>query len=221
VGEGWGGRLVATVTSHGFATGNARVRVGAAEGAVDAVLYPVWRAEVFERVGLFDEDLVRNQDDDFHLRIRLGGGVIYQTSAMRARYYVRGSAAKLLRQYAQYGFWKVVVARKHGRFADWKPAAPLAFYATLVLAGALSLVLKPAVLGVAVLLGVYLGADVAAAFTVGLRLGARAGMAAVALFPALHFAYAYGMLRGVWTCYVARLEAADIRARGLFGGLTR
>jgi hypothetical protein len=99
--------------------------------------------------------------------------------------------------------------------------APLAYYAFLALAGALSFVFRPAVLGVAVLLGVYLGADVVAASTVGLRLGARAALAAAVTFPALHFAYAYGMLRGIWTCYVARLTAADIRARGLFGGLTR
>lgn len=221
VGIGPGGELVAALTSHWFSTGNTNVRVGEVEGPVDAVLYSVWRREVFQRIGLFDEDLVRNQDDDYHLRIRLAGGVIYQLPSMRARYYVRGTPAQLLRQYAQYGFWKVVVARKHGRFADWKPLVPLAAL-VLVIALALGYFITPVLAWTAAsLTGLYVLLDVLAAATVGRRLGPAAFFKALAFFPLLHFRYAWGMLRGISACYLQRLTAAEIKGRGLYGGLTR
>jgi hypothetical protein len=221
VGEGEAGRLVAALTSHPFSTGNTNVRVGEKEGPVDAVLYPVWRRDILEKVGLFDEDLVRNQDDDHHLRIRLAGGVIYQLPAMRARYHVRGSPARLLKQYGQYGFWKVVVARKHGRFADWKPLAPLVYFAaTAVMLAAWPLWPWLGWLGAA-LAAVYAAADIVASLTIGSQLGARACFRALALFPALHFRYAYGMVRGVVAVYLQGLSKGEIRRRGLYAGLTR
>lgn len=221
VAAGEEGRLVAAVNSNIFATGNTPVRVGRAEGPVDAVLYPVWRRDVFDRVGDFDESLVRNQDDDFHCRLRQAGGVIYQKQKMRAKYYVRGSVRQLLRQYNQYAFWKVAVARKHGRFIDWKPLVPPAFFAALALTAVGGFVTPYLWLAGGALAAAYFVADVAASVAVAAKTGLRNIFKALAIFPTFHLRYAAGIVAGIWCFYVRRCTREEVVRRGIFSRLTR
>ncbi|UCH78572.1 MAG: glycosyltransferase family 2 protein [Candidatus Coatesbacteria bacterium] len=214
-------RLVAALNSNVFATGNTPVRVGRAAGPVDAVLYPVWPRWVFERVGEFDETLVRNQDDDFHFRLRRAGGVIYQLQEMRARYYVRGSVAKFLRQYRQYAFWKIVVAKKHGRLLDWKPLVPLLFFGSLVLTAAGGLITPYAWYGTAALASAYGLADAVASAAVARKTRVLDFFKALAVFPLFHLNYACGMVAGFWASYVRRWTPRDIIERGIHSRLTR
>jgi hypothetical protein len=215
------GRLVAALNSSIFATGNTPVRVGRVEGPVDAVLYPVWRREVFERVGDFDQSLVRNQDDDHHYRIRAAGGIIFQKQEMRAKYYVRASVRRFLHQYNQYAFWKVGVAKKHGRFLDWKPLVPPAFFATLIMTAVGGFITPHLWLAGGALAAAYLGADVVASASVAARAGFRNFLKALVVFPVFHFRYALGIIAGVWYFYVRRLSPAEVARRGIHSGLTR
>lgn len=221
VAAGEEGRLVAAVNSNIFATGNTPIRVGRAEGPVDAVLYPVWRRDVFDRVGDFDESLVRNQDDDFHYRLRQAGGVIYQKQKMRAKYYVRGSVRQLLRQYNQYAFWKVAVARKHGRFIDWKPLVPPAFFAALALTAVGGFVTPYLWLAGGALAAAYFVADVVASVAVAAKTSLRDFFKALAIFPTFHLRYAVGIAAGIWCFYVRRFTPEEVVRRGIFSRLTR
>ena len=215
------GRLVAAINSNIFATGNTPVRVGRLEGPVDAVLYPVWRRDVFERVGDFDESLVRNQDDDHHYRIRAAGGVIFQTQKMRAKYFVRGSVRQLLRQYTQYAFWKVAVAKKHGRFIDWKPLVPPAFFAALVITAGGGFLTPYLWLAGGALAAAYLLADVAASATVAAKAGLLSFFKALVVFPMFHLRYALGIVAGIWCFYVRGFSPGEVARRGIFSRLTR
>ena len=76
---------------------------------VDTVTYGAFRPEAFQLAGRFDESLVRNQDDEFNLRLRLSGGRIVLDPSIRVRYRPRGSLTKVFRQYFEYGLWKVPV----------------------------------------------------------------------------------------------------------------
>jgi succinoglycan biosynthesis protein ExoA len=215
------GRLVAAINSNIFATGNTPVRVGRLEGPVDAVLYPVWRRDVFERVGDFDESLVRNQDDDHHYRIRAAGGVIFQTQKMRAKYFVRGSVRQLLRQYTQYAFWKVAVAKKHGRFIDWKPLVPPAFFAALVITAVGGFLTPYLWLAGGALAAAYIIADVAASATVAAKAGLLSYFKALVVFPIFHLRYALGIVAGIWCFYVRGFSPGEVARRGIFSRLTR
>ncbi len=221
VASGGEGRLVAAINSNIFATGNTPVRVGSAEGPVDAVLYPIWRREVFDRVGYFDESLVRNQDDDFHYRVRREGGVIYQSQKMRAKYYVRGSVRQLLRQYNQYAFWKLAVAKKHGRSLDWKPLVPPAFFGTLGLTAAGGFLTPYLWAAGGALAGAYLLCDFVASAAVAVKTGFGNFFAALAVFPAFHLKYAAGIVAGAWYFYVRRFSPQDVVRLGKYCRLTR
>ncbi|MGH2921560.1 MAG: glycosyltransferase family 2 protein [Gaiellaceae bacterium] len=165
---------------------------------VDTVPYGAFRAEAFKRAGLFDETLVRNQDDEFNLRLRLAGGKIVLDPAIRIFYTPRGSIARLFRQYFEYGLWKPAVMRKHGRVVSARSLAPIAFVASLaVLAG-----LAPFSATARVLLALELAVYVLGALVFG-ALAVRAAHESwrllpqvAACFPVFHLAYGLGMAAG-------------------------
>ncbi len=95
----------------------------------DTVTFGAFRREVFERVGLFDESLVRNQDDEFNMRLRAAGGTIVLDPAITVAYRPRGSLGGVWRQYFEYGLWKVPVMIKHRRIATLRGVVPLVFVA--------------------------------------------------------------------------------------------
>jgi len=120
-------RAIAAAYHSRFSTGGARFHDPDFEGSVDTVPYGCWRRETFDRVGLFDETLVRNQDDEFNLRIIRSGGAIWQSPAIVSWYSPRPTLRGLFHQYFQYGFWKVAVVRKHRVPGSWRHVAPAGF----------------------------------------------------------------------------------------------
>ena len=70
--------------------------------------------------GIFDEHLVRNQDDEFNLRLIRAGGKIWQSPDIVSWYSPRATLKALFVQYFQYGFWKAAVIRKHKLPGSWR-----------------------------------------------------------------------------------------------------
>lgn len=122
---------VSLAMSSPFGVGNAHFRTGAKDGYVDTVAFGAYRKEVFEKIGLFDEELARNQDDEFNFRLLKNGGKIWLTTATSATYYVRSSFQKLFKQYFQYGYWKVYVNKKHKSITTLRQLVPATFVLTL------------------------------------------------------------------------------------------
>jgi glycosyltransferase involved in cell wall biosynthesis len=98
-----------------FATGGAKFRDPQHEGEVTSVPYGCWRKATLEFVGLFDEELVRGQDDELNCRIISCGGRVWQSRKIVSWYRPRTTLTALFRQFFQNGFWKVAVIRKLGR----------------------------------------------------------------------------------------------------------
>jgi succinoglycan biosynthesis protein ExoA len=132
------GQAVALAMAHPFGMGKAPHRNPDHEGYAEGACFPVFRRAVFDRVGFYDEALVRNQDDEFNLRLTRHGGRVWLSPHARAAYHVRESLPALFRQFFEYGYWRTAVLRRH-RFKSlprrFVPAAGLAvFLITVVLA---------------------------------------------------------------------------------------
>ena len=106
------GEAVALATSHPFGVGDSRFHYATEIMETETAYLGAYRREVFERVGYFDEEMVRNQDDEFNYRLRVAGGKIMLYPTIQLIYYNRSTVRSLWRQYFQYGFWKVRVAQK-------------------------------------------------------------------------------------------------------------
>jgi glycosyltransferase involved in cell wall biosynthesis len=165
---------------------------------VDTVTYGAFRPEAFELAGTFDESLVRNQDDELNLRLRLAGGQIVLDPSIQTRYRPRGSLTKVFRQYYEYGRWKVPVMLKHRRALGGRSLVPIVFVTSLAALGILSIrsdFARRLLAGELVVYGV--GALAFAAASIRKRGEDWALLpASAATFLAFHTGYGIGMLRG-------------------------
>jgi len=189
-------RAIAVGLSHPFGVGNAYFRIGVgAPRWVDSVPFGCFRREVFDRIGLFDEELIRNQDDEFNLRLIKFGGRILLLPDVVSYYFARRSLSDLSRMYYQYGYYKPLVARKVDGVMTLRQLVPGLFVLTLAGTAVLAPVLPllPVTLGIA---GAYLTALVGCVIGAVRRHGWRCALALAAVFPAVHFSYGIGSLRG-------------------------
>jgi succinoglycan biosynthesis protein ExoA len=191
-------RAISVAYRSPFGCGGARFHDPSYEGYVDTVTYGCWRKDTLERLGLFDEEFVRNQDDELNLRITRNGGKIWQTPLIRSWYSPRSSLRALARQYGQYGYWKVRVMRKHHIPASWRHLVPGTFTIALFLLGMLSIFSSKS----AVLLALMLIAYLSAAVVSGLI--ACRKREDVMLFPIMplvfatyHMSYGFGFICGL------------------------
>ena len=192
------GKATAAAMSHPFGVGNAKHRFPNYEGYAEGACFPVFRREIFDKVGLFDEDLIRNQDDEFNFRVALSGEKIFISPRAQCTYYVRETFRQLFWQFFQYGYYKVVVFRKHRLPISLRHFVPIVFFSGMF----------------ALLLGVFIfpgwwaltGFMLPIAYMVILGLGGasvsiKEGMLVGFLFPitafVLHVSYAIGFARGI------------------------
>jgi succinoglycan biosynthesis protein ExoA len=196
-GTGFWQRAIAAATSSPFGVGNARYHYASEAGWVDTVFPGAWRRETFERIGSFDEELVRNQDDEHNFRLAQAGGRIWLDPSIRTRYEPPDNLAALWRQYFAYGFYKVRVIQKRGGIASWRHAAPPAFVAVLLIAGAGATLARRPKLLVPVVIP-YALANLIASFGAGRSDPARLPALPLA-FATLHVSYGAGFLAGLWS----------------------
>jgi succinoglycan biosynthesis protein ExoA len=200
--EGW---AIAAAQSSPFGVGAARFRmVDVQPGYVDTVAFGAYRRSVFERIGTYDEELVRNQDDEFNFRLTQAGGRIWLDPSIRATYYSRSSLRKLARQYYEYGLYKVRVIQKRGAVPAWRHLVP----AGMVLVVTASLTLFSLTQRLAFLLPICVYGIASLAFSVvaamtATNTGNRRPPREILpwmppAFAILHFSYGLGFLAGLW-----------------------
>jgi glycosyltransferase involved in cell wall biosynthesis len=197
VGETLAAKAIALAQSSFFGVGGVAFRTGRQRPTyVDTVAFGAYRRDVFDRIGDFDEELVRNQDDEFNYRLVQAGGRILLDPSISAVYYSRANLKKLWRQYFQYGYYKVRVMQKLGEVPSWRHLVPAAFVLGLI--GSLLLALatqEP--LWASSVAGAYALANVVASLWVARKQPETLPILPLAFFI-LHFAYGTGFLWGLW-----------------------
>lgn len=132
-GEGWMARAIAVAASHPLAVGDAQYRrIPGSARAVDTVPFGAFRRALFDRTGLFNEQLPINEDYEFNARIRKHGGVVWLDPAIRSIYLARPTVRALARQYWRYGFWKMRMLAAYPATVRWRQAVPPLFVAGLL-----------------------------------------------------------------------------------------
>ena len=133
-------QAIAAVLSSPFGMGNSYFRIGCNEvKSVDTVPFGCFRKKLFEKIGFYDTELIRNQDDELNGRIVKNGGKIYLLPELEIRYFARDKVTKVWRMFYQYGLYKPLVNKKLGAPATLRQFFPLLFVIGLIVGGALSL----------------------------------------------------------------------------------
>ena len=158
VGRGALGEAIALTVSSRFGVGGSRYRTCRAEDQpvlTDSVPFWAMRREVFERIGLFREEMLCHEDYEFSHRLRQAGGRILLLPWLRSIYYVRPNLRALCRQYGRYGFWKGRFLRSHPGSLKPRHFAPPLFVLVLAMTAGWSLVSPVGLRCVGALAGLY------------------------------------------------------------------
>jgi len=198
-GEGPIAEAVAAALSHPFGVGDARFRFATEAGYVDTIAFAAYRRECFDRLGGFDTDREKAEDDFFNYRVRRAGGRLYLTPLVSSVYFARASLGSVARQYFAYGKAKGRAAIEEPasvRLRHLVPVVTVVCGALLALASLWSWKTRVAA---AVLASLYVGAAVFAAVRASSRRG-RPGLAPItaATFPVVHASYGLGTIAGVF-----------------------
>ena len=191
-GKNWKGEVIAKMMSSVVGVGNSPFRTKKAEQYVESVAFAVYHKKIFDKIGNLDEELVRNQDDEFHYRLNQAGFKILMTPRMQATYFVRDNLKALFSQYFQYGLYKPMVIKKVPGGFRWRHLIPLLFV--------IYIFCLP--VGLCLIPSVYLIPFIFYLLIVGLKsLSLNKGIirsmyGALAAF-CLHFAYGLGTLLGL------------------------
>ena len=124
--------LVSKVLSSPFGVGNSSFRVSDAASYADTAVYGLYRKSVFNEVGYFDEQMVRNQDIDLHSRIRKAGYKFYFNPEIKSVYHTRSSVKKMVKQAYGNGKWNMVLLKKGSGALSIRHLVPLAFVIFLI-----------------------------------------------------------------------------------------
>ena len=202
-------RVIAMALSSSFGMGNSYFRIGATkEMRVDTVPFGCFRREVFDNIGLFDEELVRNQDDEFNGRIIKNGGKIYLIPSLVIDYYARDTIRKVRRMFYQYGLFKPLVNKKLGTPATLRQFFPLCFVLGLIVGGMLSLFFKAIFcLYVSVIALYFLLAFV---FALKATKNLKEVLILVWVFISIHLSYGWGYWVGLWKIMTGQSFTAKV-----------
>ena len=194
-GDGPWARPIARATAHRFGVGGGAFRTSDKPGFVDTVPFGTYRRGIFDEVGLFDERLTRNQDNEFNARIIRAGHKIAFDPAIRVTYKNQAALPGLCHQAYFTGMWNIYTLRLHPHSFQWRRFIPAGFVLYLF-----SLVLSPALPGgwwalYLLPLAAYAGLDLRASLDRSFPLAENLRTAAT--FLAYHVCYGAGTFHGV------------------------
>jgi glycosyltransferase involved in cell wall biosynthesis len=190
------GKAIALAMSSKFGVGNSYFRTSQKEGYVDTVAFGAYKRDVFNRIGILDEELIGADDDEFNYRLRHSGGRIYMTPEIRASYYTRSDFKKLWHQYFGYGFWKVRVMQKHFKMMQPRQFIPALFILFLICTSIGTIYSYISLYLFLLILFCYLATSLIAVIMLALKNSSGLLIRIFFSFIILHFSYGTGFLWG-------------------------
>jgi glycosyltransferase involved in cell wall biosynthesis len=191
---------IAVGSSHPFGVGNSMFKIGTNKMMeVDTVPFGCYRRDVFERIGYFDEELTRNQDNEFNARLKNAGGKIYLIPEVVINYMARDTWRKTYRMYYQYALFSPLVNRKLGMPDSIKRLIPALFFCGLIIGIMLSFISKIFLWVLIPVISIYILAAISISFIMANKW--KKPMLIFCLpvtFFLMHLAYASGYIAGTY-----------------------
>lgn len=135
---GWMASAIASAASHPVGIGNAKYRFTSKAQEVKTVPFGVFRRELIDKIGNFNEDLLANEDYEFNFRILQAGGKIWLDPAIKTKYFARPTLKELANQYWRYGYWKLKMLRLYPNSLRMRQALPPGLILAIILLSILS-----------------------------------------------------------------------------------
>jgi glycosyltransferase involved in cell wall biosynthesis len=192
-------RAIALAVAHPFGIGDAKYRLTPKSSEfVDTVPFGAFRKSLWREAGGFNEQLLANEDYDFHYRVRRRGGRILLDAAGHSAYFARGTFKALATQYSRYGRWKARMVKEHPRSLRLRQMVAPVFVVSVVALAALSFWWRPALALLALAVVPYVALAVFFAFKLSRRANEPSLLPAIAAaFMLIHTAWGASFLAGL------------------------
>jgi GT2 family glycosyltransferase len=163
-------------------------------GYTDSVYLGAWKKDIFAKTGYFDEEMFRNQDDEFHYRAKSKGLKIYLETDIKSYYFPRSRLRSLMMQYFQYGLFKPTVLKKVNSEIKLRHLVPPLFVFYLLLVTVLSFTKYFSVLFIFPLFIYFL---LNFYFSFSFQSYLKEKLLSLIIFPVLHISYGVGFILGL------------------------
>ncbi|HUL38169.1 MAG TPA: glycosyltransferase family 2 protein [Thermodesulfobacteriota bacterium] len=190
-------KSIALAYKSSVAMGGALRDRGSFLGETDTVYGGCFRRDRLLEIGKYDVEMVRNQDDELSFRLRKKGGKIVQDGSIKVHYHPRKSYRQLFKQFMQYGYWKVVVIRKHPQQASLRHFLPAGFVVGLITLTVLAALVPAGFLGLVVYAAIYLLAVGLVSLKSSQGVGFKHLPGIVIAIFLIHFSFGTGFLIGL------------------------
>lgn len=207
-GGGYIGETIGFIHHCKFGIGVGKFHDISFEGYVDTVYLTCYGRSIVEKVGYYDERLIRNQDIEFNSRVRKCGGKIYLTPELKSYYRCRDTLKGLWNQNFKNGKWVIYTKKIAPYCFSWRHFIPLAFVGTLIVSGILSVIGNLFGLNTFYSLSFLIFVTIIISYTLvtlffSFRISFEKGLKYFAILPivfsTLHFSYGLGSICGLIT----------------------
>ena len=196
--------IIGLAMGSSFGVGGGNFRILKESNYTDTVGTPMYPKKVFDKIGLFNENLLRNQDDELNFRLTKSGGKIFFNTDIEIKYYVRANLSNLYKQYYQYGYWKVYVNRLHKSVTSVRQLIPLIFVLGIIIGAICSFIIQH--FFIVYLSGIILYLLLSLFFGISMAKNIVKGVQVARVFPILHFSYGWGYLVAIIHFLILRKE---------------
>ncbi|MHC4114239.1 MAG: glycosyltransferase family 2 protein [Planctomycetota bacterium] len=204
-------KSIAYALSSSFGAGNAYYRTGTKrEKYVDTVFGGCYRKELFDKIGFFDEDLLRTQDSEFNARLIKNGGRILLVPTIVSYYYARKSLSELWKMNLQYGYSKPLAAKKIGMIFTLRQLIPPLFVGSLIISLISSMFFKPSLWLFLFVSALYIIVNLAFSLAISFKKSTNCFFILPFVFATIHFGWGIGYLKGVWDFIIFK---KDLKAK--------
>lgn len=190
-------KAIALATSHPFGVGNSKFRTSNKAQYVDTVTFGAFRREIFDKVGLFNENLPRNQDIEFNSRIRKFGGRIFLNPEIRSYYYNQSTLKGLWKQNFKNGMWNIFTHAISRNPLSVRHYIPFIFVASLIVSIILASIHSVGIFLFFLIAASYLLANIFFTLKIGIKHGLSVVPFLPVIFGVLHFSYGVGSVFGI------------------------
>jgi len=197
IAEGDLSKAIAAALNSPFGVGDAQFHYTEKEIETDTVFMGLCWKSLYVRIGGFDEEMIRNQDDEFSYRLLKHGGRIICNPKIKSKYYSRATLNGLWKQYFQYGFYKVRVLQKHHAQMRLRQFIPFLFVLGLIFSILLTLVHPLGWIILAFVAGSYLFLNFVFSVLITMKEGRNLLFYIPLAFTIMHVGYGVGFIFGL------------------------
>ena len=192
-------KAIVFASSSIFGAGDAYYRRGYSRGPkwVDTVFGGCYKKEVFEKIGLFNENLIRSQDMEFNLRLKRAGGKILLVPDIISYYYPKSNLKDFFRHNFSDGIWTTYPLKFGIRIFSWRHLVPLFFVSGLILSLFFSFFFWQARLFFDLIFGSYVFLSLFFSVKISFKKGFQYLFLMPIVFATRHFGYGLGSIWGI------------------------